>query len=421
MKKNVWLINHYATNMYEQSAGRHYYFGKYLLEAGYNPVIICSSFVHKGEINYIQDRKKYLIENKDGITFVFIKTSSYVGNGRKRIVNMIEFTKGVIQNGKAIAKELGKPDVVLGSSVHPLSCVAAIFLGKGFKSKIVSEIRDLWPETLVMFGTIKEHGLFTSLLYAGEKWIYKKSDDIIFTMEGGKQYILDRGWNKCIAEDKIHYINNGIDIEQFDMWKVKEAFADKDLDEDTFKVIYTGTISQANGVKRVIDAAQLLKEKGNDTVKILIYGQGEDKEQLEKYCKEKKIDNVIFKGQVKKKKIPYILSKGDLLLVNYSEDIIKNKHNVLRYGGSHNKLFEYLAAGKPILYAQPGCFNIVEKASCGKVLQDATSASVLMDGILFFENLQSDKYEELCHNSRLAALNFDSEELTKELIKVLER
>lgn len=420
MKRNVWLINHYATSMYE-GGGRHLYFAKYLKEKGYNPIILCSSFQHKGTDNYILKDEKYRIEEKWGIPFVFIKTNSYYGNGRKRVANMIEFYRGVLKTSNRIAQELGKPDVVIGSSVHPLSCIAGIRLGKKFKCKAITEIRDLWPETLVMFGTIKESGLIARILYAGEKWIYKKSDDIIFTMEGGKQYIIDKGWNKSIDLSKVHYINNGVDLKQFDSQKESEAFEDTELDNDIFKVIYTGTISRANGVGRLLQAFEQIQKTPEQKLSLLLYGDGEERLELEQYCRDNKIENIHFKGKVCKSKIPYILSKGNVLIVNYAKEIFESKHNVLRYGGSHNKLFEYLAAGKAILYAQPSKYNLVEKYQCGLVLNDDDELSTLVDGILKLYNLKSDEYEMISKNARAAAFEFDFHKLTEKLVEVIEK
>jgi glycosyltransferase involved in cell wall biosynthesis len=97
----------------------------------------------------------------------------------------------------------------------------------------------------------------------------------------------------------------------------------------------------ANNLKQLIDAAELLKDFPN--MQFLIYGDGEDREYLENYCKEKNISNVVFKQRwVELKYIPYILSKSSLNILNY-----KNSE-ILRFGGSQSKSFQYMASGKPI-------------------------------------------------------------------------
>lgn len=420
MKKNVWIINHYATGMYERKSGRHYYFAKYLKEAGYNPVVFCASFVHKGINNYIENGKRYIIKKVDGITFVLIRTPAYTGNGKKRLINIFEFTKGILKNYKRIAEEIERPDVILGSSVHPLSCVVGIIIGNKYKIKKISEIRDLWPDTLVMLGAVKGKSLLAQILYRGERWIYQHSDDIIFTMEGGWQYIVDRKWNKYIHKEKVHYINNGVDIEQFDKWKNEETIDDADLQDDSFKLIYTGTIGPANGLNRLVEAAEQLQKGYGEKIKFLIYGRGEEEKRLVLYCKENNIHNIVFKGYIEKKKIPYVLCQGDVLLVNYAKDLLTSNHNVLRYGGSHNKLFEYLASGKPILYTQPTAYGLVKRYQCGLVLE-GESKQELVQGIEKMYNLPENCIKEMGENARKGAYDFEFKNLTQKLISVIER
>ncbi|WP_409015310.1 glycosyltransferase family 4 protein [Anaerostipes caccae] len=421
MRKNVWLINHYATGMFESERGRHYYFAKYLKQEGYNPVIICSSFVHKGRKNYIDDNHKFLQKKKDGITFVFIKTSPYNGNGKERIKNMIEFAVKLVRSKKKIINKIGNPDVIIGSSVHPLACVAGIMIGKSTRCKVISEIRDLWPETLVMFGSIKANSLVARILYRGEKWIYQTSDNIIFTMEGGRQYIIDRGWQDKIDLEKIFYINNGVDLVQFYEDVKDGAFHDEDLENNAFKIIYTGTISKANDVGRLVQAAEKIQLNYGKKILFFIYGEGEERKILEENCKKHGIENVIFKGKVSKRRIPFILSKGNLLVVNYAREMFESEHNVLRYGGSHNKLFEYLAAGKPILYTQPSAYNLVEKNHCGLVLKESETAESLAQGILDIYQLNHEQLEIMSGNSSETVKDFDFCNLTKKLIEVIEK
>lgn len=343
--------------MYFDKGGRHYCFAKELIKNGYEPIIVCSSFVHKGTENFIVDKKDFIIKYSENIPFVFIKTKPYQGNGKARIKNMIEYFYRVLKSANKIKKEFGKPDVIIGSSVHPLACVAGILLGKKYKCKSISEIRDLWPETLLMMRYVKESSLLAKILYFGEKMIYKYSDSVIFTMEGGKQYIIDKGWDNEINLNKIHYINNGIDLEKCKELQ-KQYFYDEDLENDKFKIIYTGTIAKVNNLKRIVDVAVKLKE--DRKIQFLIYGDGEERKELEEYCKNNDLKNIIFKGRVNKEKIPYILTKGNILIVNTIRTN-KLKYDVTKYGISHNKLFEYLASSKPILYTQPNDGNIIRK------------------------------------------------------------
>ena len=111
--------------------------------------------------------------------------------------------------------------------------------------------------------------------------------------------------------------------------------------EDFFKVIYAGSIRKANNLEIVLNAAKYIKAASKNDIKFLIYGDGNERDYLQKRCQLENINNVIFKGKVNKKYIPYILSNSDLNILNYSYN------DIWKYGGSQNKIFEYLAAGKP--------------------------------------------------------------------------
>lgn len=418
MKKNIWILNHYATDMFFDKGGRHYWLAENLIKQGYEPVIICSSFLHKGTENFIEGPEKIKVKYSNEIPFVFLKTNSYVGNGKSRIKNMFQYFWQMLRNYKKIEKKFGKPDVIIGSSVHPLACLAALILGKKYNIKKIIEIRDLWPETLLMMGIVKEKTILSWLLYKGEKYLYKKADSIIFTMEGGKQYIVDKGWDKEIELSKIYHINNGIDLEKFRELE-NNSFADEDLDNDKFKVIYTGTIASFNNLEKMIRVFEELKNFKD--IVFLIYGEGEDKLKLESYCKEKELLNIKFKGKVNKTKIPYILSKADLLLLNYINEGKNKKYSIFRYGVSFNKLFEYLASGNLILQTMDNSYNILKQNVIGRVLKDNCDIEEIKNEILNLKKLSIDEKRENYIKSQKLIEKYDFKNLTTELIKIIEK
>lgn len=262
MKQNVWIWNHYATNTFYDQGGRHFWFAKYLKEEGYNPVIFCASTLHNSQ-QFIETYDKKYVENSiDGIPYVFIKAPNYKGNGKQRIKNMIAFYKNLFPVSKDYALSYGKPDIILASSAHPLTAIAGIQIAKKFKVECICEVRDLWPESLIAYGFIKEKGILTRALQLGEKWIYKKADKIIFTMEGGKDYVIDKKWDEenggPIHMGKIFHINNGVDLEIFQQNKLQNIIKDEDLDnKETFKIVYTGSIRLVNNLLPIIQAALL--------------------------------------------------------------------------------------------------------------------------------------------------------------------
>ncbi|XXM72945.1 glycosyltransferase family 4 protein [Lysinibacillus sphaericus] len=418
MKKNIWIWNHYASNMYKDQAGRHYWFAENLKKQGYNPTIFCASTIHNSNENIDTGSEKYTTKIIDEIPFTFVKTPSYFGNGRQRITNMITFYKNLFSVSKEYAKIHGKPDVILASSVHPLTLVAGIKIAKKFGIPCICEIRDLWPETIVAYGSLRKNSLFAKLLYLGEKWIYEKADKLVFTMEGGKDYIADNGWDVdsggSINLNKVHHINNGVDLELFEYNKKYFTVNDDDLDNDeNFKVIYAGSIRKANNLQLVIDAAKYVNDNSKEKIKFLIFGDGDEKKHLEDKCKQEFITNVIFKGKVNKNYIPYIVSKSNLNILNYSS------HDIWKYGGSQNKNFEYLAAGKPILSTITMGYDILKKYEAGISLNTQTKENI-GKSIIGISKMPKADYELISSNARKAAENYDFKVLTHQLIDIIE-
>lgn len=408
--KIIWIFNHYAGPPSLCMGLRHFNFAKYLKQAGYKVTIFASSAQHNSNINLINDDKKYIEYIEEDIPFVYIKTRQYQSNGKERIKNMFDYYRGVLKE----ADNFEKPDVIIGSSVHPLACLAAIKLSKKYHCKNIVEIRDLWPESLVEYGIIKRNGYLSKILYKCEKYLYKKADQLVFTMEGGKDYIVDQGWQNDIDLSKVHHVNNGIDLKEYEYNKKNNIYHDADLeDTDTFKVVYIGSIRRVNNIEMIVDVAKVLKNTNSKNIKILLYGDGNEREALKKRCIAERIENIAFKGSVEKKYIPYILSKCDLNLMHGAS------MKLGKYGLSLNKSFDYLASDHPILSDIDANYDYIINNNAGKKVECIPEN--IVKGMLSFLDLSKDKYNSIGENARKTALKYDFKNLTDQLIEIIEK
>ena len=416
----VWLMNHYASNMYRDKAGRHYWFAKQLKELAYDVAVFCSTTLVSGEEFLGTGKNKYVEMDADGIPFVFVKTIPAQGNGIKRVENMGLFYKNLFPAAKAYAKEHGKPDVIIASSVHPLTMIAGIKIAKKMKIPCICEIRDLWPEAIFQFGKSKENSLLGKTLIKGEHWIYKKADALIFTKEGDTDYLKERGWTTAQGGDidlgKCHYINNGVDIAACEERSRTMQLDDPDLnDASAFNVTYVGTIRPVNNVGNLLDTAKILREQdGYGDVRFLIYGDGSQLDELRGRVKDEHLENVKLKGYVNRQYVPYILSRSSVNMLNYAQ----NQYNWTR-GNSSNKLFEYMASGKPIISTVRMGYSIIKRYNCGIELDEDTPEA-LAKQIMLFHNMDPKKRDEIGQNARKGADDFDFKVLTKKLIDVIE-
>lgn len=416
---NIWIMNHYASSMFRDKAGRHYWFAKKLKEKGHNVTVFCANtFLNSLDIVEIKDKKwKIIVENE--IPFVFVKTVPYTGNGIDRIKNMLLFFFNLFPSAKQYAKKYGRPDVILASSVHPLTLVAGILLSKRMKIPCICEIRDLWPEAIFSFGKLKENSILGKFLIKGEHWIYKSSDALIFTKEGDTDYLKERHWDiphgGDIDLEKCHYINNGVDLASYDKQMKYEILSDPDLiDKGRFNIIYAGTIRPVNNVGNILDAAKIIKAHGIDDIQFLIYGDGNEAEILKNRIINEHISNIKMKGFIERKYIPYILSKSSVNILNYSQ----SKYNWSR-GNSSNKLFEYMASGKPIISTVKMGYSIIKKYECGIELNSDTPVD-LASAVIKMHNMNEEKLEKIGINARIASEDFDFDILTGKLLKVIE-
>ena len=408
----IWIFNNYNELPSQGGLNRHYFFARQLQKLGHEPVVFVGSHPHNTHLQMIEGKESFRLEPSEPFPWVYVKTVNYEGSKLKRVFSMFQYYHHAKKAALALAKQSGAPDAVLGSSAHPLAAVLAIRLGKRFGCKSIAEVRDLWPESIVAYGIAGPRNPAVLALRRLEKWIYEKADDVVFTCEGGYDYIVEQGWEGRIPRAKIHYINNGVDLAVFDENRARYTVQDPDLeDPSVFKVVYTGSIRKVNHLGLLLDAA---KEVTDPRVKFLIWGDGDQRAALEQRVREEEISNVVFKGKVEKKYIPSIVSRADINLIHGGDQ----GKELFRFGISPNKMFDCFAAGRPILMDLPAKYNPVEQFQAGICL---SSVSEIPAAIRQIQVLSPQAYESLCGNARKAAARFDFRVLTQELMEILEK
>lgn len=384
-----------------------------LAEKGHTVKIFTSSKIHNTDINMIKDRSLYREELEDGVEYTFVRSRNYSGNGLDRIMNMMDLPFKMWKAMKVFYNK-EKPDVIYTSSPDLFVAFFALLFGRRHHLPVVVEIRDLWPESIAEYRGMSKKNLIIQILYQLEKWIYAKANRLIFTIEGGKQYIIDKKWNKQINIDKVRYVNNGVSLKEFDEDIVNYIVDDKDLNDDNkFKVVYVGSIRKANNVGNLVGVARELKKQQRKDILILIYGDGTEKETLERECQEAGLDNIKFKGKIDKRYVPYVLSKSNLNILNYQQA------STWKYGGSQNKQFEYLASGTPICANVKMGYSIIEKHQCG-VEEDIDTVERYVEIIKYYKNMSARMYQQQCERARNAAKDYDYDVLGKKVEEILE-
>lgn len=362
----IWILNHYALPPDRAGGTRHYEFARRLAEWGHDVTIFASSFSHFSRTEErLAPGERLRVEVIDGVRFAWIRTVPYQRNDRRRALNMASYAAGVLR----VQHRFPRPDVVVGSCVHPLAVAAAALIGAVRRVPFVFEVRDLWPQTLIDMGALPERGPLTTALRAGERFLYRRARTIISLLPGAAEYITATG----ISKDKIFYIPNGTTIparalaaeqgeltQRIDRWHESGALV----------AGYVGSHGAANGVDVLVRAAAVLRDRGVADINLILVGDGPDKDRCQKLAADLGLDNIAFAPPVPKQAVPALLQSLDMTLFPLRD------LPVFRYGLSSNKLFDYLASGRPVVCASALADNPVRASGGGLCVQPETPQAI---------------------------------------------
>ena len=340
----IWILNHYATTPDQPAGTRHYDIGRILAAQGHDVTIFASSFNHSTfREERLQRNERTRVDCVDGIRFAWIRTTPYSGNDARRALNMLSYAVGTIRT----QRRMPRPDVVVGSSVHPAAAAAAWLIAAIRRTSFVFEVRDLWPQALVDMGALKDNGVATQLFRRAERFLYRQARMIIALPPRAADYITALG----IPKEKIVYVPNGIADYDERVPNIDDSAAElvmkiKELRQAGSLVAgFVGSHVQANGVDTLIQAARVLRDRGVNHIEFVLVGDGFEKERSRELAHGLGLSNVLFWQSLPKRSVPSVLNALDVTLFSL-HDI-----SVFKYGLSCNKLFDYLASGRPMVSA----------------------------------------------------------------------
>jgi glycosyltransferase involved in cell wall biosynthesis len=399
--KTVWILNHYATEPDGSGGTRHFNLARYAAEHGIRVILIAASVEHLSGRQRLAAGERSRVEELDGVTFLWLRTPTYRGNGPARIRNILSYTW---QSLRAVnTASLPVPDLIVGSSVHPLAAWAAAKLARRHRVPFVFEIRDLWPETLIQMGRVHRYGPVAICLRTLERRLCQQASRVIVLLPKAHLYLEKIG----VTRDKVIWIPNGVDLSRFPCRPLE--------DRTPLTVMYFGAHGQANGLESLLEAiARLQSHPSGGKLRFRFIGDGPMKPLLEAEAQRcGLLSQVSFEPPVSKREIPKLAAAADAFMINV------RSLSLYRYGFSFNKLFDYLAAGRPVLFAGPD-ENPIAEAKAGLVLApddvDAIASAMVELANMSF----ADRREMGLRGRRYAEENCDSRVLAARLIEVLQ-
>ena len=338
-----WLVNHYALPPDGSGGTRHYTLARHLAPLGWRAIVIAASTeLNTGRQRLGQGETKRF-ETIGDVEFIWLRAPSYQGNGVGRLVNMLVFSLRLLFLRGAPA-----PSVILGSSPHPFAALSAWWIARRKKIPFVYEVRDMWPQGLIELGGISARHPLMLLFGAIARFLFRRSDRFVAVMPGIVDYLAERN----IPLEKFAWIPNGTDFGLF-------AAAAPPPSRTPFTFMFFGAHSTANGLEQVLQAMRMVETQGNDT-RLRLIGDGPLKPFLMALAEQMMLKHVSFEPPVAKEAIPALAAQADAFIFPIADAPI-----FIKYGISANKLFDFLAAARPIIFACRSWNNPVAEAGAG--------------------------------------------------------
>lgn len=321
---------------------RPYYFAREWIKAGHRVDIIAADFSHLRRINP-KARMDFQEEKIDGIHYHWIKTRIYDGNGIKRAITMAQFILKLLWNIKRIIRDL-EPDIVIDSSTYPLDTYVGQKIRRKSKKKVkvIHEVHDMWPSTLVEAGGMSRKHPFVIIMQIGENSAYKNSDYVVSLLPNAEAYMKEHG----LQPGKFKCIPNGIAEEEWknarELPQIHKAVFKRLKTENKFIVGYFGGHALSNALDSMLNIAAGIND---EFVEFVLVGDGVEKKNLMNKARQMGLNNVTFLSPVDKRSIPNLCAEFDCIFMCGLESPL------YRFGLCLNKMFDAMASGKPTICA----------------------------------------------------------------------
>ena len=399
----ILFLTHYFYPEVNAPAARTLEHCRVWVEAGHEvTVVTCVPNHPKGKVYPGYKNALYQTEVVDGIKVIRLLTWLAPNAGfMKRVANFLTYMNMAI----FAAPFVPKADVVVSTSPQFFAGLAGYFVSRMKRARWVLEIRDLWPESAIAVGAIK-NGKLVQATEGLESFMYRKADAVVSVTDSFVSHIAGRD----VPESRIHVIKNGVDLSFYN----PDVPRDEDAVDSRLKgktvAAYVGTHGMAHALHTILEAADKLRDR--DDIVFLMVGDGAEKEKLTKMREEMQLDNVIMLDQMPKDAMPSIWAVTDVSLVLLkNEDLFKT---VLP-----SKIVESMAMRRPIVLGVRGEAQALVESADGGICIEPENAAELAEAVvkLADDKALADKYGQ--SGRSFVEENFDRKVLAKRMEAIL--
>lgn len=355
----VLMVNQYVVVPGAPGGTRHFSLARELVRRGHAVTIAATSFEHMTRTDRrLRPGESHRREEIEGVEFLWLRTPPYGGNTVARLWNMAVFAAKVARLKAAGLVE--RPDVIIGSSPHPFAALAALRLAERYQIPFLLEVRDLWPQTLMDLGQMGAHHPLIMIMGWIERQLYRRSQRILSLLPGAADHMVAKGADPA----RVIWLPNGVD---FDLVPPPAPHQNP-----LFTLIYAGSHGLSNQLDTLLDAATLLEDdpQWQGRVRLRLVGDGPDKARLMDRAVREGLKSVSFEPPVPKERVFPLLQEADACVLTTQDSPL------YRWGISPNKLYDYLAAGRPVIIGCNAPYRPVTEAGAGYTIPPANPAAM---------------------------------------------
>lgn len=345
---HILLIHQAFTEIDQPGGTRHAEFARHLASLGHKVTVIASSISYlTGNIDQKRIQEGGANEGNSKVNVIHAYT--YPALHRSFVHRTISFLSFMVTSF-LIGLRIDNIDLVWGTSPPIFQGLAAWALASYRRIPFLFEVRDLWPAFAIAIGVLRNPVLIRASEWL-ERFLYSKADVLIVNSPGYIDHVQARG------ADRVELIPNGTEVSMFtplssgDDFRLKHSLAGK------FIALYAGAHGMSNDLGVILEAAASLQD-WDDIIFILI-GDGKEKPALISRAEDMQLKNLKFLPPIPKTEMPEALAAADACIA-----ILKP---IPLYGTVYpNKVFDYMAAGRPVILAMEGVIRqVIETAQAG--------------------------------------------------------
>jgi len=398
---HVLLIHQAFASLDEPGGTRHHELARFFASKGHKVTVIASP------ISYLTGRSRdehvhwISRENLDERVTI-LRVYTYPALHKSFVHRIFSFLSFMVSSF-IIGLSVKDVDIVWGTSPPIFQGLTASLLATIKRVPFIFEVRDLWPAFAVAVGVLKNPFLIRASEWL-ERFLYHSAENIIVNSPGFISHVTEHGGLS------ITLIPNGADPAMFDPSNRGLRFRKQYHLENKFIVLYAGAHGLSNDLGNILKAANLLRKQPN--IIFILVGDGKEKPHLVQKADEMRLPNILFLPPISKREIPEILAAADACIATLKPiEMYKTVYP--------NKVFDYMAAGRPVILAIDGVIKeIIEEANAGIPVPPGNPSSIA--NAVMQLNKDPNKATEMgIHGRQIIEARFSREKLAEEFLQVI--